>query len=82
MLEDGDTFRRVSEKLLSCLRIPGAYARQQLWSSAEVPYSIQMSGVMLRNRHDPNRRVFLTDREMGPLMQELADFNGYDLLSN
>jgi hypothetical protein len=82
VLEDGDSFRKVSEKLLARLRIPGSYARQPLWSSPEVPYSIQMSGIMLRNRRDPGRRIFLTDRELGPLMRDLADFNGYDVLSN
>jgi hypothetical protein len=82
MLDDADTFSKVAEKLLSRLRIPGTYAKQPLWSSPEIPYTVKMSGIMLRDRQEPGRRLFLTDREMSPLVRDLVDFNGMDVQAN
>ncbi len=82
MLESTDTFKKVAEKLLSRLRIPGTYTKQPLWSSSEIPYSVRMSGIMLRDRHHPDTRLFLTDRDMSPLVRDLVDFNGITVQAN
>lgn len=82
MLEDSDTFSKVAEKMLSRLRIPGAYAKQALWSSSDIPYSVQVSGIMMRNRQNPDLRLFVTDRQMSPLLRELVEFNGIDVQGN
>ena len=80
ILEQKDDFKRVTEKFISRLRVPGSYAKQRLWPGQDAPYSIQMSGFMLRNPQT-GKKIFLTGRDLDPLITELATLNGYTVLS-
>jgi hypothetical protein len=81
MLQEGDDFRSITDKVLSRLRIPGRYGDYDLWSAAKVGYGVRMSGAMIRDNRNGDRNLFVTDRQLDPLVKELADLNGYHLLS-
>ncbi|MSM41207.1 MAG: peptidoglycan-binding protein LysM [Geobacter sp.] len=76
ILEERDDFRRVGEKLLTQLRLPGSFATQRLWPAQDIPYTVQLSGFSFR---DPSSgdRVVLTPAELDPLVSELVALNGY-----
>ncbi|MBI5656124.1 MAG: LysM peptidoglycan-binding domain-containing protein [Geobacter sp.] len=76
ILEERDDFRRVGEKLLTQLRLPGSFATQRLWPAQDIPYTVQLSGFSFR---DPSSgdRVVLTPAELDPLVSELVTLNGY-----
>lgn len=76
ILEERDDFRRVGEKLLSQMRLPGRFATQRLWPAQGIPYTVQLSGFSFR---DPSSgdRVVLTPAELDPLVSELVALNGY-----
>jgi len=80
ILEERDDFRRVGEKLLTQLRLPGSFATQRLWPAQDIPYTVQLSGFSFR---DPSSgdRVVLTPSELDPLVSELAALNGYTVFS-
>jgi hypothetical protein len=77
-LEEKDDFSRVSEKLLGKLRLPGRYGRHSLWGSGEVPYAIQMSGVMLTPGGGAPA-LFVTDRHLDMLVRDMLDAGGYQV---
>jgi hypothetical protein len=77
MLAPEDDFRRVSEKILSRLKIPARLAVHDLFPDAGQPYGIKMSGFMLK---EGRNSVFLTDREIPSLHQDLLNLNGYTIL--
>jgi hypothetical protein len=81
MLQEGDDFRSITDKVLSRLRIPGRYGDYDLWSATKVGYGVRMSGAMIRDSRNGDRNLFVTDRQLDPLVKELADLNGYHLLS-
>ena len=82
MLQAGDDFHSVADKVLSRLRIPGRYGEYDLWSARNVGYGVRMSGAMIRDSRNGDRNLFVTDRHLDPLVQELADLNGYHLLGS
>ena len=41
---------------------------------------VRMSGAMIRDNRNGDRNLFVTDRNLDPLVKELADLNGYHLL--
>lgn len=77
MLAPEDDFRRVSEKILSRLKIPARLAVHDLFPDAGQPYGIKMSGFMLK---EGRKNIFLTDREIPPLHQDLLNLNGYTII--
>jgi hypothetical protein len=81
MLQQGDDFHSVADKVLSRLHIPGRYGDYDLWPARAVGYGVRMSGAMIRDNRNGDRNLFVTDRTLDPLVQELADLNGYHLLS-
>jgi hypothetical protein len=81
MLQGGDDFHTIADKVLSRLRIPGRYGEYDLWSARDVGYGVRMSGAMIRDSRNGDRNLFVTDRNLDPLVKELADLNGYRLLS-
>ena len=81
MLQEGDDFHSVTDKVLSRLHIPGRYGDYDLWSARNVGYGVRMSGAMIRDNRNGDRNLFVTDRNLDPLVKELADLNGYRLLS-
>jgi len=77
MLQEDDDFQSISEKLLSRLQLPGRYAEQDLWALRDVGYTVRMSGVKIHNNRNGYRNLFVTDRHLDSLVQELAELNGY-----
>lgn len=74
-MQDQDDLESLSDKLLNRLDISGRYGEQDLWSVWEQGYGVRMPGVMI---NDPRGgRIFITDRKVDPLVQELAKLNGY-----
>ena len=71
-----DDFSTVTRKLLAALELPASYDRHRLWPLSETPYTVQMTGFLL---HEPgsDRNIFLTDRNVEPLIINLIDLNGY-----
>lgn len=80
MLQAGDDFHSIADKVLSCLHIQGRYGKYDLWSAREVGYGVRMSGAMIRDNRNGDRNLFVTDRDLDPLVEELTDLNGYRLL--
>jgi len=80
MLEGKDDFSRISDKLLSRLRLQGYYARHNLLEGGESPYSVQLSGVALQR--EKGQELFLTNREIDPLIRDLLGGNGYQVIGN
>ena len=76
LLAPADDFRAVTGKLLAALKLPARYDLHRLWPLRETPYTVQMSGFLVRDP-DSHRTVFLTDREVSPLMLDLIARNGY-----
>jgi len=81
MLQAGDDFHSVADKVLSRLHIPGRYGDYDLWAARNVGYGVRMSGAMIRDNRNGDRNLFVTDRNLDPLVKELADLNGYHLLN-
>lgn len=71
-----DDFSTVTRKILGALKLPVAYDSHRLWPLRETPYSVQVTGFLLR---DPatDRSLFLTDRELDPTFSDLVTRNGY-----
>ncbi|HEY5514039.1 MAG TPA: peptidoglycan-binding protein LysM, partial [Geomonas sp.] len=80
MLQEGDDFHSIADKVLSRLHIPGRYGEHDLWPVRNVGYGVRMSGAMIRDNRNGDRNLFVTDRDLDPLVKELADLNGYRLL--
>lgn len=81
VLDPKDDFRKVSEKLLARLRLPGVFAQHDLLQYRDAPYGIQMSGVRMRGQGAGSETVFLTNVELDPLFRDLLDYNGYSVIS-
>lgn len=81
VLDPKDDFRKVSEKLLARLRLPGVFAQHDLLQYRDAPYGIQMSGVRMRGQGAGGETVFLTNVELDPLFRDLLDYNGYSVIS-
>ncbi len=81
VLDPKDDFRKVSEKILSRLRLPGVFAQHDLFQYRDAPYGIQMSGVRLRGQGAGAETVFLTNVEIDPLFRDILDYSGYSVIS-
>ena len=81
ILEPGDDFRKVSERLLSCLRIPSTYAQHRLSPDMGGNYSLHMSGFKLENPEYPVSGVFLTNLELDRVIRDLLTEGGYSIIS-
>lgn len=79
MLQDGDNLQSIADRMLSRMHLPAKYGEHDLWHRHEVGYGVRMPGVMIRDNRHGNRNLFITDRTVDPLVQELADVNGYRL---
>lgn len=78
ILDERDDLKTVAEKFNSRLQLNGQYGTHKLLDSRDLPYGIEMSGMMM---HDSNGRksVVVTNRPMEPLTRELAELNGYSV---
>jgi len=81
VLDPKDDFRKVSEKLLARLRLPGVFGQHDLLQYRDAPYGIQMSGIRMRGQGAGGETVFLTNVELDPLFRDLLDYNGYSVIS-
>ena len=79
ILEPHDDFRKVSEKLLSRMKIKGSFAQHTLLQEGAAGYSLQMSGFKLNDSLLPGGAFFLTDRAMDPIVRDLLIENGFAL---
>ena len=74
-VQEHDDLQSLSDKLLNRLDVAGRYGEQELWSLWEKGYGVRMPGVMINDAS--GGRIFITDRKVEPLVQELAKLNGY-----
>ncbi|MBC8019246.1 MAG: peptidoglycan-binding protein LysM, partial [Verrucomicrobia bacterium] len=81
ILEAQDDFRKISDKLLSRLRIQGAYAQHTLGHDTGANYSLRMSGYKLEGAGLPVGGLFLTDLELDRVIRDLLTENGYSITS-
>lgn len=76
ILEAQDDFRKVSEKLISRLKIKGSFANQSLLHDVSSGYALQMSGFKLDDELLPGGGIILTDRPMDRIIRDLVTENG------
>jgi LysM repeat protein len=81
ILEAQDDFRKVSEKLISRMKIKGGYAQHSLLQDGSAGYSLQMSGFKLDDALLPGGGIFLTDRVMDRVIRDLFTENGFTINS-
>lgn len=79
ILEAQDDFRRISEKLISRMKIKGAFAQHNLVHDGSAGYSLSMSGFKLDDAQLPGGGIFLTDRVMDRIVRDLFTENGFTL---
>ena len=79
ILEAKDDFRKITEKILSRLRIQAAYAQHKLLSDDATNYSLQMSGFNLEGAGIPDGSLFLTNLPLDRIDRDLLMENGYNV---
>lgn len=79
ILEPKDDFRKVSEKIISRLRIQGSYAQHKLWPEDVANYSLLMSGFNLEGAGIPGGSLFLTNLQLDRIVRDLLKENGYNV---
>ncbi len=78
VLTPDESLRSIAGKFMSQLRLHGQYAMQDLLASRDLPYSIQMSGLMVDG---PGKRgkTFMTTVQPDTITGELLELNGYTI---
>lgn len=79
ILEAKDDFRKISEKLISRLKLKGVYALHDMLQDSSAGYTLQMSGFKLDDAMLPGGGIFLTDRTMDRIVKDLVTENGYTI---
>jgi hypothetical protein len=79
ILEAQDDFRKISEKLISRMKIKGTFAQHKLLQDGSAGYSVQMSGFKLDDAVFPGGGIFLTDRTMDRIVRDLFSENGFNI---
>lgn len=79
ILEAHDDFRKISEKLISRMKIKGAFAQHTLIQDGAAGYSLSMSGFKLDDPLLPGGGIFLTDRTMDRIVRDICTENGFTL---
>ncbi|HIJ88880.1 MAG TPA: peptidoglycan-binding protein LysM [Desulfuromonadales bacterium] len=77
ILNAADDFRNVSEKMLSRMKVKGAFARHSLLQEDTSGYSLQMSGFNLNDALLPGGDLFLTDRAMNKVVRDILKESGF-----
>jgi hypothetical protein len=80
MLDARDDFPKVSERILGRLRLGGGVGLQTLDLPSGSPYAIQLNGVAISNRVTKGKQIVLTTHALSPLLRELAQFNGFEVV--
>jgi hypothetical protein len=78
MLTPEEDFRSVSGKILSQLHLPSRYEMQELLGAGDNPYTIRMSGIMVKTP-DKRGKVFLTAARPERIITELLELNGFTI---
>ena len=81
ILEPKDDFRKISEKLISRMKIKGVFAQHSLLQDGSAGYSLNMSGFKLDDALLPGGGIFLTDRAMDRIVRDLFTENGFNINS-
>lgn len=79
ILDAADTLQTISQKFNSRLQLAGAYGIHKLLNFGDLPYDIEMSGMIMQDT-DRRKTVVVTNRTLEPLTRELAELNGYSVL--
>lgn len=76
ILDPKEDFRSITSKMIAKLDLSGKYAMYDLLPVQDVPYGIQMSGIMI---DAPKRagKIFLAETRPDPVITELLKINGY-----
>lgn len=77
ILEKQDEFRKISEKIISRMKIKGVFAQHKLLQDSSAGYSLQMSGFKLDDALLPGGGIFLTDRTMDRIVRDLFTGSGF-----
>jgi len=80
MLDARDDFPKVSERIMGRLRMGGAFGMQALNLPAGSPYAIHLTGVEVSSRITKGKQVILTTSALSPLIRELAQFSGFEVV--
>jgi hypothetical protein len=75
-LSPDEDFHSIADKFLAQLHLPGRYAKQDLLASGDLPYNIQMTGLMV-TRPGKRGKLFLTSSQPDRIIGELLELNGY-----
>jgi len=81
IIEARDDFRKISEKLISRMKIKGIFAQNTLLRDGSAGYSLKMSGFKLDDALLPGGGIFLTDRVMDRIVRDLFTENGFNINS-
>lgn len=79
-IQPADDFRKVTEKVLSALKISASFGMHHLGSPRETPVDIQLSGFAVREPDGNSGNTFLTNVSVNSLVRELAGFKGYSVI--
>lgn len=79
IIEAPDDFRKISEKLVSRMKLKGSFAQHYLLKDGVAGYSVQMSGFKLDDTSLRGGGIFLTDRPMDNVVNDLLIENGYNI---
>lgn len=81
LLQATDDFREVTEKILSCMHIPGIYAQHSLNPDVEGNYALHMTGFMIERPDFPAAGAFLTNLELDRVIRDLLVEAGYSIIT-
>ena len=79
ILDAQDDFRKISEKIISRMKIKGTFAQHSLLHDGAAGYSLQMSGFKLDDASLPGGGMFLTDRTMDRIIRDIITDNGFTI---
>ena len=79
ILDAQDDFRRVSEKVLTALRMPAQYTQHTMWPENGSNYSLHISGFRLAGANVPGGSLFLTNLQLDRIVRDLLRENGFDV---
>ena len=79
ILEGQDDFRKISEKIISRMKVKGDFAQHALLQNGTAGYSLQISGFKLDDELLPGGGIFLTDRVMDRVIRDIITENGISI---
>ncbi|GAB4299619.1 MAG: hypothetical protein Fur0034_11440 [Desulfuromonadia bacterium] len=80
MLNENDSFRDASMKILRSLRLPGIYGFREIQRSPDSPFSLSLTGIHLSALGGTGGGVIVTDRKIDPEIIRVLEEEGYRVL--